>query len=258
MTKSILISAALSVWLVACSSGPKMILPTEQERFSQIYMDSGNEALFAEKYSEALASFLEAVKYNPKSLEAWNNLGLSYYGLREPQKAKDSWQHALSLDRKYSEAKTNLGALYMEQNNLAEAEQLFKEVLRDLVYTKAHLVHFNLAKIYFKQGKDLSGEEQLNLAVKSNRNYCAAWMQLGELAQRRGEYKAATENFKNATNGTCYNFPEAHYRTGVSYLRSGEKQAAKAKFVEVIKNFSSSEWAVKAERSLSSLYTGQQ
>jgi type IV pilus assembly protein PilF len=255
MAKSIWTGVALLIGLNACSSGSKMVLPTEQERFSQIYFDSGNGALFAQKYSEALAAFLEAVKYNPKSVDAWNNLGLAYYGMREVQKAKDSWLRVLTINPKYSEAKTNLGALYLEQNKLVEAEQYFKEVLRDLVYTKLHLAHFNLAKIYFKQGKNLSAEEQLNLAVKSNRYFCGAWSQLGELAYRRGEFAIAAEHYKNATNGTCYNYPEAHYRIGETLLRTGEKLSAKAKFVEIIKNFSSTEWAVKAEAKLSLLAT---
>ena len=48
-----------------------------------------------------------------------------------------------------------------------------------------------------------------------------------ELSVRRGEYATATEQLKNATSGTCYNYPEAHYRSGVTYMRAGEKQAAK-------------------------------
>lgn len=231
-----------------------MKLLTDQERFSQIYLESGNEALFKEKYNEALASYLDALKYNPKSLDAWNNIGLAYYGLQEQEKAKDSWLKALVVDPKYSEAKTNLGALYLEQNKLHDAEREFKDVLRDLIYSKSHLVHYNLATIYLREGKPLLAEEHLSLAVKSKSSYCDAWLRLGYLASKRGDYTLAADRFKGATSGTCYNVPEAHYQMGQAYLRAGNDSGARSKFIELIKNFSSTEWARKAERDLSMLY----
>lgn len=254
MAKYLQFLGAVFVFLVAsCSSSSPLKLPTDNERFSQMHLEAGTELLFQEKYHESLASLLEALKYNPKSLDAWNNVGLAYFGLREYQKAADAWNKAIKIEPKYTEAKTNLGALYMEQNKLLLAEMKFKEVLKDLLYTRSFLAHYNLAIIYLRQGKPFLAEEHFALATKTNNSYCQAWFQLGLLAQKRGEYGVATDRFKGATNGTCYNNPEAHYQMARSYLGSGDQRSAKAKLVELIKNFSSTDWARKAENDLSLL-----
>lgn len=181
----------------------------------------------------------------------WTDLGIAYAGKQENARAEEAWKKALSLDPNYNDARLNLGIYYIGLKRYPEAEKILREAAKDIAYVKRHQVAYQLAVMYLQLGKPLLAEQQLKIAVKENATYCPAWLKLGLLQKERGDYSEAAESLKGSVMGTCYKNPQAHYEIATLYLKARETQLAKTKLLEIIQLFPTSEWASKAEATLS-------
>jgi Flp pilus assembly protein TadD len=205
------------------------------------------------QYTDALASLQDAVKLDPDQAGIWSNLGLAFAGVDQFKKAEECWKKALKLDPHWTDARANLGALYLKEKNPQKAEWELKKVLDDLTYANAAQARFNLALVYSLQHKPLEEEQQLKLAVKSDDGYCPAWFRLGKLQKDKGELQEAQASFQKAVSGVCFKNPEAHYEIGTLYIKEKNVTKARSKLLEVIQLFPESEWAQKAEATLSAI-----
>jgi type IV pilus biogenesis/stability protein PilW len=247
MKSKLLLCVFLAATLSACATtGNK----DQSERKGNLYMDNGTQALMEGRFADALSSLSQAVKFLPKHAGAWNNLGLAFHNKDEPKRAEEAWKKALALDSSFTDAHTNLGALYLQQKRYKEAEQEFKEASKDLSYLKMHQVNYNLALVYLQQRKNINAEQQLKLAVQAEPGFCAAWYKLGNLQKERGEFSTATESIKKSVSGPCFNNPEIHFEISSLYMKQREYGQAKSKLLEIIQLFPQSEWAKKAEITL--------
>lgn len=237
-----------AVLLASCASTNKGL--SVNERKADIYYAAGTEDLMAKRFTEALASLIQAVKLMPNVPAYWNNLGLAYGGKNELGRAEESWKKALSLDNKFTDAKVNLGALYMKQKRFRESEVLFRDALKDLVYPNMAQVHFNLALLYSEWKKRSLVEQHLQLAVKANENHCPAWYRLGQIQKDRGDFATAEKSLQKSVSGICFNNPEIHYEISALHLKARDTEKAKSKLIEIIQLFPQSEWARKAEVTL--------
>ncbi len=221
-----------------------------KERKAEIYFDAGTDDLRSKRYTEALSSLIQAVKLDPDTPSYWNNLGLAYAGKSEFAKAEESWRKALAVSPAFTDSKVNLGSLYVRQKKYREAEMLFRDALKDLVYPNIAQIHFNLALLYSEWKKSPLIEQHLRLAVKANENHCGAWFRLGIIQKNRGEYDAAEKSLTKSVSGMCFGNPEAHYEISALHLKTRDTNKAKAKLIEIIQLFPQSEWAQKAEVTL--------
>lgn len=254
----LLLSCCLVLLFSACSLISSNTVtdagPSKEKKISDTYLQAGTLALQNGNYTDALRSLLDAVKYDPNSVDAWNNLGLAYYGKQQPVLARESWEKALKLNPKYSDARSNLGSMHLQLGQYDKAEKEFKTVLQDLVYDKLHQVHFNMAILYMRKNQWLQAEQSLRLAVQDNSNFCAAWSQLGQLYQRKGDSPAALDAYQNSIRGSCYAaMPEAHYEIAQLYLKQRDLPNAELKLRELVERFPKTEWALKAQDNLSSI-----
>ena len=252
LRKHVFSFVTIALMLVTFGCATSKINPKEQAK-GEIYLAAGNDALFKGQYTQALSALLEAVKYLPKNMEAWNSLGLAYLGKEQPEKAEEVWQNAISIDSKSTSVRNSLSALYIQQNRLLDAEKILKVAAKDLIYDRNYLVHYNLGLVYLRQKKQLLAEQELKISVRENETYCAAWYQLGMLQKDRGIFGEAAISLKNALKGTCFNNPELHYEVADLYLKDRNRGMAKSKMLEVIELFPHSDWAKKAEISLNKM-----
>jgi type IV pilus assembly protein PilF len=242
-----LLTLCVAIVLVGCATGNSLSV---REKKADIYFNAGTEDLRAGRNTEALSSLLQAVKLMPDSPNYWNNLGLAYNGKKEFLKAEESWKKALSVDSEFTDAKVNLGSLYLNQKKLRESELLFRDALKDLVYPHAAQIHYNLSLLYSQWKKAPLVEQQLRLAVKNNDSFCPAWYLLAKIEKDRGDFVSAEKSFTKAVSGTCFNNPEVHYEISSLHLKNKEMVKAKAKLIEIIQLFPQSDWAKKAEITL--------
>jgi Flp pilus assembly protein TadD len=86
-------------------------------------MEAGRKALEAKDFQAAVGHFSKAVEAEPKSADAHNMLGYSYRKQGTFDKSMESYQRALKLDANHRGAHEYLGELYLEMNQLDNAEK---------------------------------------------------------------------------------------------------------------------------------------
>jgi Flp pilus assembly protein TadD len=96
-----------------------------------LHNNLGYNLLMQKKYAEAAGEFREALKINPRSPVARNNLGLALANLDETGQALANWQSASDP----ATAHNNLAAVLMEMGNYANAR---KELEIALSYNSAY------------------------------------------------------------------------------------------------------------------------
>ncbi len=130
------------VWLV-CSVMVLMFLafglPTatcQAQTQVQKLMDQGTKQMQNQKYDQAIATFKNALKEEPKSAALYNLLGMAYrfkYNQVRNQKLKqqeiEAFKKAIEIDPNYWVALINLGATYYHQGDKAKAAPLFQKAL---------------------------------------------------------------------------------------------------------------------------------
>jgi tetratricopeptide (TPR) repeat protein len=96
-----------------------------------LHNNLGYNLLMQKKYAEAAGEFREALKLNPRSPLARNNLGLALANLDETDQAVANWQSASNP----ATAHNNLAAVFVEKGNYAKAR---KELEIALSYNNAY------------------------------------------------------------------------------------------------------------------------
>jgi len=103
--------AALFLFAGCTAKGPRNLL-------------EGKKLIEKGKYSQAIERLTNAIAIMGTNAQAWNYLGLAYHYAGRPADAEMAYQRALRLDQDLSEARYNLGCLWLEQNkpDLARTE----------------------------------------------------------------------------------------------------------------------------------------
>ena len=97
--------------------------------------DAGKKAADAGDYATAVENLKKAVASDPTSADAYNLLGYSYRKLGDTDAAFENYRTALDLNGMHRGAHEYLGELYLEMDNLAEAEKLLHSLGKACTYS---------------------------------------------------------------------------------------------------------------------------
>lgn len=239
----------LSVLVLACSSAEK----ERKLHQADLYFGAGTQSLMTRDYTDALTNLLKANKLNPNHSGILTNLGMAYYFKGERDLAVKTLKRALELDNENSDARINLASIYLQDGDINNAEKIYKQVLRDLTYDKQARTLYNLGTIELKRERIAEAELYFKKSVKEEGNYCPSYLQLGLIQLKRGQNNSAYKNFREATMGTCFENPVAHYYQGVALTKMKRYTEARLKFDEIDAKFNKSEYAVKARHRMMEL-----
>jgi tetratricopeptide (TPR) repeat protein len=78
---------------------------------AEAYILYGVALLQAERYKEAEKNLRRAIRKNPRSVKAHNNLGALYYKIGQTDKAAGEWKKALAIEPDNTIAKQNIAAI---------------------------------------------------------------------------------------------------------------------------------------------------
>lgn len=84
---------------------------------------AGRKAIEASDFKTALGHLTKAVQEEPRSADAHSMLGYSYRKLGTFDKSMEHYQTALKIDANHRSAHEYLGELYLEMNQLENAEK---------------------------------------------------------------------------------------------------------------------------------------
>lgn len=184
--------------------------------------------LDAWKNSEAL--FRNALKFNPTSVHALNNLGTSLYDLDRIEEAIAVYDQAIEINNNIPQVHTNKGLLLLKQKKVEEAKREFiagiENVPKSRMYIEDDLLaYYQLAKLLDEQGQLLEAIRVLEDAVKAGSAFASSHYYLGLKYQQIGDKEGAYEEFKQATEIDKRQV-DAHYRLAAVSAELGKLEEA--------------------------------
>jgi tetratricopeptide (TPR) repeat protein len=147
----------------------------------------------ANKYDQAVIKLNKVIALDPTMMRAYDNLGLCYDHLSNPEAAQKSYRKAIELNRAQANPsawpQVNLAGLLIGKNELEEARKLLVEALR--YDPKLPQAHYNLGQILEKQGKPAEAIAALNQAIILDPNYPEPHYTLSRIYQKQGDQEKA-------------------------------------------------------------------
>ena len=89
--------------------------------------DLGDLFVVRKRYLDAVNAYQQVTG---DSAIVWNKLGVAYQHLFNIKSAKESYEHALSLDPRYAEALNNFGTILYAEKNYSGAARYYKRALK--------------------------------------------------------------------------------------------------------------------------------
>ncbi|WP_224362014.1 social motility TPR repeat lipoprotein Tgl [Hyalangium versicolor] len=221
------VSLAWPLAIAFVLSGCKHI-PTQREQESaEIRYNLGVQAQQAGNIQEALSEFQRAVEFDPENADAQNALGiLLHLSFRRPAEAIEHYEKAIEIRPNFSEARTNLANVRLDQGQYDEAIKLYEQVLNDMLYPTPFIAQGNMGWAYFKKGDTQKGVENIKAAVTLNPNFCLGYKNLGLIYEQTGKTEEACNEFTHYRE-QCPEVADAYLREGVCLAKQGHADTAK-------------------------------
>ncbi|MFN4180141.1 MAG: tetratricopeptide repeat protein [Armatimonadota bacterium] len=134
-------------------------------KFARAYLRKGTILAQQKRFNEAIALFERALQLEPEMAMAYNNLGLAYQAMGRLTEAREAFQKAIDLDT----------------DDLASA-----------------YAHNNLGNLFRQQGDYDGAMRQYLLALRRKPDYAVAWVNLGDMHAKRGNFAEAVHCYEKA------------------------------------------------------------
>jgi len=236
------------------SSGAKTNRIASDRERATLMVEAASAAQNEGDSTGALQHLADAEKIQPSLPELHHVRALALYSKKQLPSAIEAARKAVVLKPDYSDANNTLGKLLMESGRFSDAVVYLKKAAQDLLYRDAYKALTNLGILYYRRGDDEKSEPYLRRAVESNPiRSCIAHYYLGHLQLKRELFSEATRSYEKATQRFCASFADAHYAMGVALEKGQQYDKARRKFLDVTRNFPSSDVAFKARDRLKEL-----
>ena len=228
MSRLALASRSLALLLVFAGCAHT---PTDKERRSaEIHYDLALQAQQQGMMQDALRELKVSLENDPDYPEAHNAMGiLLHLVFRRPTEAIGHYERALKVRPSFSEARTNLANVHLDQGRYDEAIKLYEQVLNDMLYPTPYIAQGNLGWALYKKGETNRAVESIKAAVTTNPSFCMGYRNLGIIFDETGKTDDACRQFSRYRE-SCPDMADAYMREGVCQARRGEVDAAKDAF----------------------------
>ncbi|MFO7601939.1 MAG: tetratricopeptide repeat protein [Candidatus Desulfacyla sp.] len=211
--------------LVACMIGCATD-QMETKKRAKALQDMGNAMAVQGDLRGALGKLLEAVKLDPDNVDLNHQIAIVLRNLGQYDLSLKYFQRTLTLDPKFSEARNNLGTLYLLMEKWDAAIACFKEAINDILYNTPQYAYNNMGYAYYKKGDYDRAIECYHQALSSSRSYTLAHVNLARAYEAKSELDQAAAAYKEAVLLT----PKegvAHLGLAKVLLKQGKKAEAK-------------------------------
>jgi Tfp pilus assembly protein PilF len=169
--------------------------------------------------------FTQALRVNPRSALAHNNMGFALAQQGQLNEAVGHYQHALRLRPDYAYTHNNLGLALAMQNKLAEAITAYTAALR-LMPNYVNALN-NLGLALLRQGEPAIATEHFTRALAITPHSAETHNNLGIALVAQGQYTAAVQQFAHAVQWRA-NHANAYYNLGLVLAYQGQRADAMA------------------------------
>ncbi len=149
-------------------------------------------------YKKALTYFEEAVKKNPRYVEAYFYIGLCNSKLEHYVEAIDAFNQAIRIKPDYAEAHNNLGLAYVKLGRYTEAIAAYKQAIR--IKPDFSEAHDMLGMAYYKLGRYREAIDAYKQAIRIKPDNPFAYYSLGMVYWIIGDKSSALDQYKILKN----------------------------------------------------------
>lgn len=205
--------------------GCKHVMTEKEERESEIHYDLGIQVQSTDAQG-ALREFDRALELNPNMAEAHNAKGvLLHMSFGRLDEAIDTYKQALALKPTFSDVKTNLANVYLDQKRYDDAIALYDQALNDMLYSTPFIAHGNRGWALYKKGDLRAAVDAIKTATTLNPRFCLGHKNLGLVYEETGDLANACKAFTKFRE-QCPNVSETYVRDAMCQLKLGAKDKA--------------------------------
>jgi len=205
-------------------------------------------------YPQALASLLEAERLDPSEPTIQNNLGLTYFVREKYDDAEVHFKKALKIKANYTDARNNLGQLYIKVGLYAKAITELEIASTDLTYEQPEKSWAGLGQAYFLSKQYQRAKVAFQNSLKVRRESCFTMNYYGRTLFELQNFKAAAESLDRAVQLCAQGgVDEPRFYSGLSFYKLGDVEQARARFTELVKLTPESRYAKEAKELLGML-----
>ena len=148
------------------------------------------------QYAAAVTQFQEVLQSKPDYVMTYNNLGNAFRLLGDPEQAIAQFRRALELKPNLPEAHSNLGQLLLERNDLDEALHHCREAVR--LKPNFPEAHSNLGNVLREQGQLDEAKACYTESLRLNPNLGMTYNNMGQALQEEGQFDEAAKWYQQA------------------------------------------------------------
>jgi len=209
------------LWVNGC--GPTT---AKKQKRVKAFQDLGNAMATEGNLRGALAELLKGLKLDPDNATLNHQAAVVLRNLGQYELSLKYFRKSLELDPKFSEARNNMGTVYLIMEKWDPAIACFQETLGDLLYKTPQYAYNNMGYAYYMKGDYDKAIECYKQAIRSFRAYTVAHVNLGRAYAAKGDLEAAEAAYKNAI---LYSPKDGAAHLGLArlLLKRGNQGAAK-------------------------------
>lgn len=181
---------------IAVSRTPKDANAVASSAKADELVEAGDNALDAGNAQAAIDLLRRAARLEPSRKDIWNNLGLAYLRLGQPEPAINAFQTQIRLNTRDPIAHDYLGAAFLQQHKEEDAAVAFRKQLEINPLDK--FAHASLGVLYFEQQKYSDALPELEKAAILNPDNAQIEVTLGKCYLKTGKTAEARTAFDKA------------------------------------------------------------
>jgi Tfp pilus assembly protein PilF len=222
---------------IFCTSAQKKIQnaqnkdPRYQYNLGLYHLQNGNA-------DEAIKYLKKSISLKPNYYLAYNSLGIAYLTKGKIKEAEPYFLDCLKINPSFTEAINNLGTVYQELGILDKAEEYFRKASADKTYKSRHLPFYNLAKLYYLQGKYREAFFYVESSIDNNKSMIMAYNLKGIICEALNDLDKAIRSYRIALDKlqqdeTIPEYIDISYNLAVAYFKNKEYDRSRDIFLKI-------------------------
>lgn len=160
------------------------------------YLRLGLGYLRRDQRQKARFNLRKALDLNPHSAEAHNGIALLYQLEQEVALAEQHFKDALRYRPDFTGAKNNYGIFLVQQQRLEEAHQIFLDAAKDIDYAKRGQIFLSLGMVAKELGRVDAARAAWEKALRLQPRLSSPYLELAEVYYSDGDYPTAMAYLK--------------------------------------------------------------
>lgn len=172
----------------------------------------------------------ESLALDPNNADAWHvRAMLLHLSFARFDEALLAYQKALELKQPFSDARVNLGNLFIDMKRYDDAIAQYDLALGDVLYGAPALAHVGMGSAYFKKGDAKNAIDHLKAAITLTPKLCIAHLQLGQIYESQ-ENQPESCKYYGRYRESCPERADAYQREGLCQAKGGQVELAQKSF----------------------------